>query len=125
TERLLMHYRENPDFIYPPSQMNEVVSFVEQGLRDLSISRTAVTWGIPFPGYPDHVVYVWMDALTNYASAVGFGSGDAKDRARFERLWPADIHLIGKDIIRFHTVYWPAFLMAAGEIGRASCRERV
>jgi methionyl-tRNA synthetase len=114
TEPLLVHYRENPGFIYPPSRMNEVVSFVEQGLRDLSISRTTVTWGIPFPGYPDHVVYVWMDALTNYASAVGFGSGDAKDHAKFERLWPADIHLIGKDIIRFHAVYWPAFLMAAG-----------
>jgi methionyl-tRNA synthetase len=114
TERLLAHYREHPEFISPPSRMNEIVSFVEQGLKDLSISRTAVTWGIPFPGYPDHVVYVWMDALTNYASAVGFGSGDAKDRKRFEHYWPADIHLIGKDIIRFHTVHWPAYLMAAG-----------
>ena len=114
TERLLAHYREHPEFISPPSRMNEIVAFVEQGLRDLSISRTTVTWGIPFPGYPDHVVYVWMDALTNYASAVGFGSGDAKDRKRFEHYWPADIHLIGKDIIRFHAVYWPAFLMAAG-----------
>src|SRR5436190_4644897 len=114
TQRLLMHYREHPEFIAPQSRMNEIVAFVEQGLRDLSISRTAVTWGIPFPGYPDHVVYVWMDALTNYASAVGFGSGDSKDRKRFEHYWPADIHLIGKDIIRFHTVYWPAFLMAPG-----------
>ena len=114
TERLLMHYREHPDFIYPPTRMNEVVAFVEQGLKDLSISRTSITWGIPFPGHPDHVIYVWMDALTNYASAVGFGSGDAKDREKFEHYWPADVHLIGKDIVRFHAVYWPAFLMAAG-----------
>ena len=114
TERLLMHYREHPEFIQPQARMNEVVSFVEQGLKDLSISRTAVTWGIPFPGYPDHVVYVWMDALTNYASAVGFGSGDAAARAKFKHYWPADLHLIGKDIVRFHAVYWPAFLMSAG-----------
>jgi methionyl-tRNA synthetase len=114
TEPLLAHYRANPGFIYPQTRMNEVTAFVEQGLRDLSISRTTVSWGVPFPGYPDHVVYVWMDALTNYASAVGFGSGDDKDRARFEHYWPADVHLIGKDIIRFHAVYWPAFLMAAG-----------
>jgi methionyl-tRNA synthetase len=108
---LLDHYRDNPGFIYPPTRMNEVVSFVEQGLRDLSISRTAITWGIPFPGHPDHVVYVWMDALTNYISALGFGSSD---HARFDHDWPADLQLIGKDIIRFHAVYWPAFLMAAG-----------
>jgi methionyl-tRNA synthetase len=114
TERLLMHYREHPEFIYPQARMNEVVAFVEQGLKDLSISRTSITWGIPFPGYPDHVIYVWMDALTNYASAVGFGSGDAKDGEKFEHYWPADVHLIGKDIVRFHAVYWPAFLMAAG-----------
>jgi methionyl-tRNA synthetase len=114
TEPLLKHYRENPGFIFPPARMNEVVSFVEQGLKDLSISRTSITWGIPFPGYPDHVIYVWMDALTNYASAVGFGSGDAAAEEMFARSWPADIHLIGKDIIRFHAVYWPAFLMAAG-----------
>ena len=114
TERLLMHYRENPQFIQPQSRMNEIVSFVEQGLRDLSISRTTISWGIPFPGYPDHIIYVWFDALTNYASAVGLGSGDEKDRAKFAHYWPADIHLIGKDIIRFHAVYWPAFLMSAG-----------
>jgi methionyl-tRNA synthetase len=114
TEPLLAHYRKHPEFIAPPARMNEIVAFVEQGLRDLSISRTSVTWGIPFPGYPDHVVYVWMEALTNYASAIGLGSGDAKDRARFAHYWPADIHLIGKDITRFHTIYWPAFLMAAG-----------
>ncbi len=114
TEPLLEHYRGNPGFILPQSRMNEVVSFVEQGLKDLSISRTSITWGIPFPGYPDHVIYVWMDALTNYASAVGFGSGDAAAKEKFERNWPADVHLIGKDIVRFHAVYWPAFLMAAG-----------
>jgi len=114
TEPLLAHYRANPGFVQPATRMNEVISFVEQGLRDLSISRTAVKWGIPFPGHPDHVFYVWMDALTNYASAIGFGSGDAKDQAKFEHTWPADVHLVGKDIVRFHAVYWPAFLMAAG-----------
>jgi methionyl-tRNA synthetase len=111
TKPLLEHYRSNPAFVFPQSRLNEVVSFVEQGLRDLSISRTAVKWGIPFPGSPDHVIYVWMDALTNYISALGFGSGD---HARFDRYWPAELHLVGKDIVRFHAVYWPAFLMAAG-----------
>jgi methionyl-tRNA synthetase len=111
TERLLAHYRQHPDFVYPATRLNEVVSFVEQGLKDLSISRTSIKWGIPFPGNPDHVIYVWMDALTNYISALGFGSNDT---ARFEHYWPADVHLIGKDIVRFHAVYWPAFLMAAG-----------
>jgi methionyl-tRNA synthetase len=113
-DRLLAHYRANPDFVFPPTRRNEVVSFVEQGLKDLSISRTSIKWGIPFPGHPDHVIYVWMDALTNYASAVGFGSGDAESKRKFEQYWPADVHMIGKDIIRFHAVYWPAFLMAAG-----------
>ena len=108
---LLAHYRANPDFVFPPTRMNEVMSFVEQGLRDLSISRTAIRWGIPFPGNPDHVIYVWMDALTNYISALGFGSADDE---KVKRYWPADVHLIGKDIVRFHAVYWPAFLMAAG-----------
>jgi methionyl-tRNA synthetase len=111
TEPLLEHYRRNPDFVFPPTRMNEVRSFVEQGLKDLSISRTSISWGIPFPGFSDHVIYVWMDALTNYISALGFGSGD---HAKFDRYWPADVHLIGKDIVRFHAVYWPAFLMAAG-----------
>jgi len=111
TEPLLEHYRKNPNFVYPPTRMNEIVSFVEQGLRDLSISRTAITWGIPFPGYPDHVIYVWMDALTNYISALGFGSAE---HPRYDHYWPADIHLVGKDITRFHAVYWPAFLLAAG-----------
>jgi methionyl-tRNA synthetase len=111
TEPLLEHYRKNPNFVYPPTRMNEIVSFVEQGLKDLSISRTAITWGIPFPGSPDHVIYVWMDALTNYISALGFGS---EEHTRFDDNWPADIHLVGKDITRFHAVYWPAFLLAAG-----------
>lgn len=111
THRLLAHYREHPEFIWPETRMNEVRTFVEQGLKDLSISRSSIKWGIPFPGNPDHVIYVWMDALTNYISALGFGSGD---ESLLERYWPADIHLIGKDIVRFHSVYWPAFLMAAG-----------
>ncbi len=110
-EPLLKHYKKHPRFVVPSTRMNEVVSFVEQGLKDLSISRTSITWGIPWPGYPDHVVYVWMDALTNYISALGFGSAEDK---KFQRYWPADAHLIGKDITRFHAVYWPAFLMAAG-----------
>ena len=111
TEPLLEHYRKHPQFVTPQTRMNEIVSFVEQGLKDLSISRTSITWGIPWPSYPDHVVYVWMDALTNYISALGFGSSDD---VKFKRYWPADVHLIGKDITRFHAVYWPAFLMAAG-----------
>lgn len=111
THRLLAHYRENPGFIWPDTRMNEVRSFVEQGLKDLSISRSSIKWGIPFPGNPEHVIYVWMDALTNYISALGFGSDDA---SLLDQYWPADIHLIGKDIVRFHSVYWPAFLMAAG-----------
>ena len=111
TRPLLEHYRANPKFILPATRQNEVMSFVEQGLKDLSISRTSIKWGIPFPGNPDHVIYVWMDALTNYISALGFGSADD---AQFQKYWPADIHLIGKDIVRFHAVYWPAFLMAAG-----------
>jgi methionyl-tRNA synthetase len=109
--RLLEHYREHPEFVWPPSRLNEVRKFVEQGLNDLSISRSSIKWGIPFPGDPEHVIYVWMDALTNYISALGFGSAD---HALFDHYWPADIHLIGKDIVRFHAVYWPAFLMAAG-----------
>ena len=111
TDPLLKHYRDNPGFVWPETRLKEVRSFVEQGLRDLSISRSSIKWGIPFPGNPDHVIYVWMDALTNYISALGFGSAE---HSLFDRYWPADIHLIGKDIVRFHAVYWPAFLMAAG-----------
>ena len=111
TRPLLDHYRSNPQFVSPATRLNEVTAFVEQGLKDLSISRSSIKWGIPFPGNPEHVIYVWMDALTNYISALGFGSAE---HDLFDRYWPADIHLIGKDIVRFHAVYWPAFLMAAG-----------
>ncbi len=111
TEPLLEHYRAHPEFVWPPTRLNEVRTFVEQGLKDLSISRSSIKWGIPFPTDPEHVIYVWMDALTNYISALGYGSGD---HSLFDRYWPADIHLVGKDIVRFHAVYWPAFLMAAG-----------
>ncbi|MGC8916807.1 MAG: methionine--tRNA ligase [Thermoanaerobaculum sp.] len=110
-EKLLAFYRENPQFVRPESRFNEVVRFVEGGLKDLSISRASLRWGIPWPGDPRHVVYVWVDALTNYISALGFGS---ENRDLFERYWPADVHLVGKDILRFHCVYWPAFLMSAG-----------
>ena len=108
--RLLDFYREHPEFIRPATRYNEVVRFVEGGLRDLSISRVTLKWGIPFPGHPNHVVYVWLDALTNYVSALGFGSAET---ALYDRYWPADLHLVGKDILRFHCVYWPAFLMSA------------
>jgi len=108
---LLEYYRQHSRFVQPQTRFNEVISFVESGLRDLSVSRTSVRWGIPFPDDPEHIVYVWLDALTNYISALGFGS---EDDSLFRKYWPADIHLIGKDIIRFHAVYWPAFLMAAG-----------
>jgi methionyl-tRNA synthetase len=109
-DRLLRFYEDNPDFIAPSSRRNEVMSFVRGGLRDLSISRTTFNWGIPVPDAPDHVMYVWLDALQNYVTACGFPDPDAP-RWRF---WPADVHFVGKDIIRFHAVYWPAFLMAAG-----------
>jgi methionyl-tRNA synthetase len=109
-ERLLEFYERNPDFIAPASRRNEVLSFVRGGLNDLSISRTTFNWGIPVPDAPGHVMYVWLDALTNYVSATGWPD-PAAARAGF---WPADIHFIGKDILRFHAVYWPAFLMAAG-----------
>jgi methionyl-tRNA synthetase len=108
-QRLLDHYDANRDFIGPPERRNEVMSFVKRGLQDLSISRTTFDWGIPVPGAPGHVMYVWVDALTNYISATGLpGSGNAR-----VKYWPADLHIIGKDIVRFHTVYWPAFLMSA------------
>lgn len=111
TDRLLAHYEAHPEFIAPQVRRNEVVSFVSGGLRDLSISRTTFDWGVPVPGHPDHVMYVWVDALTNYLTGVGFPNTDS---SAFQRYWPADLHMIGKDIIRFHTVYWPAFLMSAG-----------
>ncbi len=109
-DRLLAHYQASPDFILPPARRNEVVSFVEGGLQDLSISRASLDWGIKVPGNPSHVMYVWVDALNNYVTATGLLNGGGS-RARY---WPADVHVIGKDIVRFHAVYWPAFLMSAG-----------
>jgi len=111
TEKLLKHYEDNPDFILPHYRRNEVRNFVKQGLTDLSISRTSFKWGIPVPGDENHIMYVWLDALTNYITAAGYPDVDS---ASFRKFWPADLHVIGKDIIRFHTVYWPAFLMSAG-----------
>jgi methionyl-tRNA synthetase len=112
--KLLEFYEGNPGFMAPESTRREVVSFVRGGLKDLSVSRTSFSWGIPVPGDEKHVVYVWLDALANYITALGYGSDDPKDQARFAKFWPADIHVMGKEIIRFHCVYWPAFLMAAG-----------
>ncbi len=112
-ERLLKYYAEHPDFIRPETRRNEVIAFVRSGLRDLSVSRTSFKWGIPVPGDPKHVIYVWLDALTNYMTAIGFGSDDPKDQEKLKHYWPADVHMIGKEIVRFHCVYWPAFLLAA------------
>lgn len=111
---LLDFYATNPGFVQPEMRRNEVVSFVQGGLRDLSISRTTFSWGVPIPFAEGHVTYVWIDALLNYITALGYGSDDPEDVARFERYWPADYHFVGKDIIRFHCVIWPAMLMAAG-----------
>jgi methionyl-tRNA synthetase len=110
-DKLLKHYEENPDFIGPAERRNEVISFVKSGLKDLSVSRTTFDWGIKVPNDPGHVMYVWVDALTNYITATGYLDNPQGPRAKF---WPANIHIIGKDIIRFHAVYWPAFLMSAG-----------
>jgi methionyl-tRNA synthetase len=110
-DKLLQYYEDNPDFIGPAERRNEVISFVKSGLRDLSMSRTTFDWGIPVPNDPSHVMYVWVDALTNYITATGYLTDPEGPRAKF---WPANIHMIGKDIIRFHAVYWPAFLMSAG-----------
>ena len=112
--KLLEFYEANPGFMGPESTRREVMSFVRGGLKDLSVSRTSFSWGIPVPGDEKHVVYVWLDALANYITALGYGSDDVQDQKKFEKFWPADIHLIGKEISRFHCVYWPAFLMAAG-----------
>lgn len=109
-EPLLKYYEANPDFIRPTSRRNEVIKFVERGLKDLSISRTTFSWGIPVPNNPNHVMYVWFDALTNYISAIGYPE---TDNTNFMSFWPADLHMVGKDIVRFHAVYWPAMLMAA------------
>ena len=109
-DNLLEYYKNNPDFISPKSRKNEVISFVKSGLKDLSISRKAFSWGIKVPNNPEHVIYVWLDALTNYISALNYPNTDDD---LFKNFWPASVHLIGKDILRFHAVYWPAFLMAA------------
>ncbi len=110
-DKLLEFYARHPDFILPESRRNEVISFVKGGLHDLSISRTTFDWGVPVPGHDKHVMYVWIDALTNYITAVGYpGTNDAQ----YKKFWPADLHMVGKDILRFHAVYWPAFLMSAG-----------
>jgi methionyl-tRNA synthetase len=109
-QRLLDHYAAHPDAVQPESRRNEVLGFIRGGLQDFSMSRTSISWGVPLPWDPEHVAYVWADALFNYCTAVGF----ADDKERFAKWWPADYHLIGKDILRFHAVYWPAMLMSAG-----------
>lgn len=111
--KLLEIYEANPDFIRPESSRKEVISFVKSGLRDLSVSRTSFNWGIPVPGDEKHVIYVWLDALANYITAIGYGSEDPREQANFAKYWPADLHLVGKEITRFHCIYWPAFLLAA------------
>ncbi|MEW6033094.1 MAG: methionine--tRNA ligase [Bacillota bacterium] len=113
-DRLLEYIDRNPDFIQPPGRRNEMVSFVRQGLEDLCVTRTTFDWGVPVPFDPDHVVYVWIDALTNYISALGYLSDDPGKRELFETFWPADVHLVGKEIMRFHAVIWPILLMALG-----------
>ena len=110
-DKLLKLYADDPNYVLPRERLNEVVSFVKGGLQDLSISRTTFDWGVPVPGDPKHVMYVWVDALTNYITAVDYPDTDS---AKFRRYWPANLHVIGKDIVRFHAVYWPAFLMSAG-----------
>lgn len=109
-DKLLQFYRDHPDFIAPKSRRNEVMRFVEGGLRDLSVSRSGFSWGIPVPGNDKHVMYVWLDALTNYLTALGYPNTDSE---KFQTFWPANVHMVGKDILRFHAIYWPAFLMAA------------
>lgn len=112
-DRLLAHIEANPDFVQPPSRRNEIVSFIKQGLEDLCVSRTTFTWGIPVPFDPKHVIYVWVDALSNYITAIGYNQyGEGKHGPLWERFWPADVHLIGKDILRFHAIIWPILLMA-------------
>ena len=110
SKKLLAHYKSYPDFILPNTRKNEVVKFVEKGLSDLSVSRTSFTWGIPVPKNQKHVIYVWLDALTNYLSALDYPDTSSD---LYKSFWPADLHIIGKDILRFHAIYWPAFLMAA------------
>ena len=111
-DRLLEFYEKNPDFIAPTGKRNEVIAFVKSGLKDLSVSRTTFKWGIPVPGNDEHIMYVWLDALANYITAVGYP--EMGEGSEFAKRWPADLHMVGKDILRFHAVYWPAFLLAAG-----------
>ncbi|MFC1842575.1 methionine--tRNA ligase [Candidatus Dependentiae bacterium] len=111
-DKLLKFYKENPDFVVPKERLKEVINFVKSGLKDLSISRTKISWGIPFPGDEKHVTYVWADALNNYITAIGYGQSTKKED--FDFWWPADLHIMAKDILRFHAIYWPAFLMASG-----------
>lgn len=112
-DRLLKYYEENPDFIQPESRRNEMINnFIKPGLEDLCVSRTTFEWGIKVPNDPEHVIYVWIDALTNYITALGYGAEEESERQKFERYWPCDVHLVGKEIVRFHTIYWPIMLMA-------------
>ena len=109
-DRLLQYYEENPGFIQPESRKNEMINnFIKPGLEDLAVSRTTFDWGIKIPSNPKHVIYVWVDALTNYITALGYGS---EDESKYQKYWPADVHLVGKEIVRFHTIYWPIMLMA-------------
>ena len=120
-DRLLKYYEENPDFIQPESRRNEMINnFIKPGLEDLAVSRTTFDWGIPVPGDPKHVIYVWIDALTNYITALGYGSATIR---KFEQFWPADVHLVGKEIVRFHTIYWPIMLMALACRCRRKCSD--
>ncbi|GMA50554.1 hypothetical protein GCM10025857_19110 [Alicyclobacillus contaminans] len=114
-DRLLQYYEENPDFIQPESRKNEMINnFIKPGLQDLCVSRTSFDWGVHVRSNPKHVVYVWLDALTNYITAIGYGSDNPEERAKFERYWPANVHFVGKEIVRFHVIYWPIILMALG-----------
>ncbi|MBV8205630.1 MAG: methionine--tRNA ligase [Acidobacteria bacterium] len=113
-DRLLAHYKSHPEAIWPETRRNEVIAFIRGGLRDLSISRATLKWGIPVPGDPSQTIYVWLDALANYITALGYGSHTPEDQAKLNHYWPADAHVMSKEIVRFHCVYWPAFLMAAG-----------
>ena len=108
---LLDFYSQNPGFVYPQSRFNEVIKFVQNGLRDLSVSRTSFDWGVSVPQHEGHVMYVWLDALVNYITALGYPDNSSE---RFNKYWPATYHIVGKDILRFHAIYWPAFLMAVG-----------
>lgn len=109
-DRLLKYYEDHPDFIQPESRKNEMINnFIKPGLEDLAMSRTSFTWGVPVPGNPKHVVYVWVDALLNYITALGYGSDDD---SLFQKYWPANVQFVGKEIVRFHTIYWPIILMA-------------